>query len=78
MALSEDQISRAKLEAVQYLEYSSYMLCLMLGVDPENIDEDISLGIPGLGSYTPDNVPQLESALNCLKRQISIIESISP
>jgi hypothetical protein len=76
MALSENQISTAKNEALQYLEYSSYMLCLMLGINPENIDEEIDIGIPELNSYASDTVPQLESALNCLKKQLSIIDGI--
>ncbi len=76
MALSENQVSRAKNEALQYLEYSSYMLCLMLGIDPENIDNEIDLDVPSTGSYTPDNVLQLKSAIDCLKRQVEVIESI--
>jgi hypothetical protein len=76
MGLSIDQINKARNEARQYLEYSSYTLCVMLGVDPENIDEEIALSTPDLGSYHGQAVPQLQSAIDCLKKQISILESI--
>ena len=77
MALSVEQVEKAKNEAKQYLEYSTYTLCSMLGIDPENIDEEIELGIPNLGEYHGGTVPQLQSAFDCLKRQIAVLESIS-
>lgn len=40
MALSIPQTEAAKEEAKQYLEYSIYLLALILGVNPDELDEN--------------------------------------
>lgn len=40
MALTNEQKNQAKQEAKQYLEYSIYTLSLILGLDPESLDEN--------------------------------------
>jgi hypothetical protein len=40
MALTQEQKQKAKNEAKEYLEYSIYTLSLILGVDPEVLDEN--------------------------------------
>lgn len=39
MALSEQEIAKAKDEARKYLEYSTYVLALSLGVDPATLSD---------------------------------------
>jgi len=45
MALSEEDILKAKAEARKYLEYSTYTLALTLGVDPEDIEYPYSIPV---------------------------------
>lgn len=40
MALTNEQKNQAKQEAKQYLEYSIYTLALILGLDPESLNEN--------------------------------------
>lgn len=40
MALTNEQKEKAKEEAKSYLEYSIYTLALILGLDPEELDEN--------------------------------------
>lgn len=40
MALTNEQKEKAKAEAKSYLEYSIYTLALILGIDPEELDEN--------------------------------------
>ncbi|NDB03245.1 MAG: hypothetical protein EBY38_06225 [Flavobacteriaceae bacterium] len=40
MALTTEQKNKAKTEAIEFLEYSIYSLALVLGVDPETLDEN--------------------------------------
>ena len=40
MALSQEQKQKAKNEAKEYLEYSIYTLSLILGINPETLDEN--------------------------------------
>lgn len=39
MALSEQEIAKAKAEARKYLEYSTYVVALSLGVDPSTLGD---------------------------------------
>jgi hypothetical protein len=79
MSISAEQIKAAKAEATRYLEYSSYALCIMLGINPDDIDNDIALGVAAMQErgYDANSVSQLQSALGCLERQIEILESLS-
>lgn len=78
MALSPEQIALAKAEAKKYLEYSSYSLCLMLGVDPDNVNSEIDSGILNMSEYGYDteNSAQLTAAVGCLKKQLWILENL--
>lgn len=78
MALSSDQISAARAEAKKYLEYSSYSLCFMLGIDPDNIENEIDSGVVNMTEhgYNTNHVTQLQAAVGCLKKQIGILEDL--
>jgi hypothetical protein len=39
MALTQEQIDKAKLKAIEYLEYSIFTIAMMLDVDIETLDE---------------------------------------
>lgn len=78
MALSASQIAAAKAEAKKYLEYSSYSLCFMLGIDPDNIENEIDSGVANMieHGYDTNNVTQLQAAVGCLKKQVQILEDL--
>lgn len=78
MALSDYQISLAKAEAKKYLEYSSYSLCLMLGLDPDNVENEIDSGAANMTEYGYDtnHVTQLQAAIGCLKKQLQALENL--
>jgi hypothetical protein len=40
MALTQEQIEKSKLKAIEYLEYSIFTIAMMLGVDIESLDEN--------------------------------------
>lgn len=63
MALSADQVTAAKAVAKEYLEYSTYILCLSLGVDPNGVSSDYTIPV---ASDDP-----LYNAHNCLKIQLA-------
>lgn len=79
MALSPEQIALAKAEAQKYLEYSSYSLCLMLGIDPDNVENEIDSGVANMTEYGYDTntITELRSAVGCLKKQLEILESLA-
>lgn len=79
MALLPEQIELAKAEATKYLEYSSYSLCLMLGIDPDNAENEIDSGVMNMTEYGYDtnHVTQLQSAVGCLKKQLEILAGIA-
>jgi hypothetical protein len=78
MAISLEKALLAQAEAKKYLEYSSYSLCLMLGITPENAEEEIDSGVMNMTEYGYDtnHVTQLQSAVGCLKKQMKILESL--
>ena len=45
MALSASQITTAKTEAKEFLEYSTYTLCLVLGVDPDAVSSSYTVPV---------------------------------
>lgn len=79
MALSSDQISSAKAEARKYLEYSCYSLCFMLGINPDNVENEIDSGVASMTEYGYDtnHVTQLQAAVGCLKKQLETLENLS-
>ena len=78
MSLSPEKIELAKAEAKKYLEYSSYSLCLMLGIDPDNVENEIDSGVANMTEYgyDTDHVTQLRAAVGCLKKQLETLESL--
>lgn len=79
MTLSLEQASLAKAEAKKYLEYSIYSLCIMLGIDPDNVENEIdsdSMSMPEYG-YDMDNVAQFRAAVGCLRKQLDILGDLN-
>ncbi len=69
MALTQEQIGKARQEAVRYLEYSTYTICLTLGIDPANAVS--SMEIPVSEDHN------LYMSYECLINQLSILEALS-
>ena len=69
MALTEAQVTAAKAEAKEYLEYSTQVLCLALGVDPSTVT----------ASYTNPVAEgaELYAAHECLKNQLAALGALS-
>lgn len=68
MALSAGQIEKAKADARELLEYSVYVLSLMLAVDPLTLSGDMEIPVEtGHPSY---------HAYECLVRQAKALESL--
>jgi len=63
MALTAEEITAAKAEAKEYLEYSTYVLCLSLGLDPAEVNDPYTVPVAA------DHV--LHSAHDCLKTQVA-------
>lgn len=68
VSLNQEQLDRAKAEARRYLEYSTYVLCLALGVDPNTASSE--MGIPVATSH-----PEYYS-YDCLIRFLSRLENL--
>jgi len=64
MALSAAQKEAAKEEAKQYLEYSIYVLALVLGVNPDELDENF------VNPETPESDASRYKSFNNLIQQI--------
>jgi len=64
MALSAAQKEAAKEEAKQYLEYSIYVLALVLGVNPDELDENF------VNPETPESNESRYKSFNNLIQQI--------
>lgn len=45
MALSDADILKAKAEARKYLEYSTYLLAITLGIDPSDIEHPYAIPV---------------------------------
>ena len=69
MALTEAHVTAAKAEAKEYLEYSTQVLCLSLGVDPSTVTS----------SYTNPVAEGTEfyAAHECLKNQLAALGALS-
>jgi hypothetical protein len=64
MELSTEQKEAAKEEAKQYLEYSIYRLALVLGVNPDELDENF------VNPETVESDSQRYKSFNNLIKQI--------
>lgn len=66
MALSPQQVEKAKADARELLEYSVYVLSVMLAVDVSSLSGDFAIPVPeGDASY---------HAYECLVRQVRALE----
>lgn len=63
MALTAEEVTAAKAEAKEYLEYSTYVLCLSLGLDPAEVNDPYTVPVAA------DHV--LHSAHDCLRTQVA-------
>lgn len=63
MALTAEEITAAKAEAKEYLEYSTYVLCLALSLDPADVNDPYTVPVAA------DHV--LHSAHDCLRIQVA-------
>jgi hypothetical protein len=69
MALTTAQVTAAKAEAKEYLEYSTQVLCLGLGVDPAAVT----------ASYTNPEADGTEFyiAHECLRKQLAALGALA-
>jgi hypothetical protein len=68
MALSAAQATEAEARAIEYLEYSTYSLSLMLGVDLTDVSG--SWVIPVAAGHDEYN------AHDCLKKQVVVLTAL--
>jgi len=68
MSLTAEQIGKSREEARRYLEYSTYTLCMILGVDADSLSGsmEIPVGVEHqqYGSYV------------CLRNQVTALENL--
>jgi hypothetical protein len=68
MSLTAEQIEKSKEEARRYLEYSTYTLCMILGVDVDSLSSDMDIPVgtehQQYGSYA------------CLRNQVAALENL--
>ena len=69
MALTEAEVTAAKADAKEYLEYSTLSLALTLGVASDEISS--SLVIPVAADHSD------YKAYDCLKRQAAALEALA-
>jgi hypothetical protein len=69
MPLSAEQVQKAKDDARRVLEYSTYTLCLTLGIDPDEMDSSYVIPVP-------ENDPSYP-AYSSLMRQIVALEALA-
>lgn len=69
MALTAEEVAAAKAEAKEYLEYSTYVLCLSLGLNPADVNDPYTVPVEA------DDV--LYSAHNCLRVQVAAHSALS-
>lgn len=69
MALSAEKIQKAKDEARQYLEYSIYVLAIMLAVDVESLSSDFEIPV--------EESDSTYGAYSSLLKQVRALEAIS-
>lgn len=75
MALSAEQLAKAKAEAIGILEYSIYTLAFTLGLDDEDLSSDIANPIDMSLSENSSLAAQ-HDAYECLKMQLAALERL--
>jgi|DEB0MinimDraft_10_1074344.scaffolds.fasta_scaffold01125_18 hypothetical protein len=68
MALSASRQAQAESEARAFLEYSIYVLCLLLGVDPASVDHPYTIPVA-------EGHPQYDQYLS-LQKQLEALSAI--
>jgi len=68
MALSAAQTAEAKARAIEYLDYSTYSMSVMLGVDLADINEFYNIPV------TADHAEY--NAYDCLKKQVVVLTAL--
>ncbi len=69
MALSAEQLAKAKAEAIQILEYSIYTLAFVLGVEDEDLNENMTNPVDLSLNENTALLAQYD-AFECLKMQL--------
>ena len=78
MIISREKLDQARAEAKEYLEYSIYTLSMMLGIDPEEINEEWVALTEETLSVSPPTNQEDAAALQCLVEQVKAYSKISP
>jgi len=72
MALSTEQLAKAKAEAIQILEYSIYTLAFTLGIEDEDLDADMANPID-MSLNENSSLAAQHDAYECLKMQLAAL-----
>jgi hypothetical protein len=72
MALSTEQLAKAKAEAIQILEYSIYTLAFTLGIEDEDLDSDLENPID-MSLAQNSALAAQHDAYECLKMQLAAL-----
>lgn len=75
MALSAEQLAKAKAEAIQILEYSIYTLAFVLGIEDEDLNADLVNPVDMSLSENSSLAAQYD-AYECLKLQLAALERL--
>jgi hypothetical protein len=72
MALTSEQLAKAKAEAIQILEYSIYTLAFTLGVEDDDLDADMENPVNLSVNENSALLAQYD-AFECLKMQLAAL-----
>lgn len=72
MALSAEQLAKAKAEAVQVLEYSIYTLAFVLGIEDEDLNADL-INPVDMSLAENSSLAAQHDAYECLKMQLAAL-----
>ncbi len=72
MALSVQQLAKAKAEAIQILEYSIYTLAFVLGIEDKDLSVDIDNPID-MSLTENSSLAAQHDAYECLKMQLAAL-----
>jgi hypothetical protein len=72
MALTPQQLAKAKAEAIQILEYSIYTLAFTLGIEDEDLDADMANPID-MSLAENSSLAAQHDAYECLKMQLAAL-----
>jgi hypothetical protein len=75
MALSAEQLSKAKAEAIQILEYSIYTLAFTLGIDEDELSSELENPVD-MSLAENSSLAAQHDAYECLKMQLAALERL--